>query len=114
MPPEIPPVIAKVYDLLLWLMGQVPKFPRSHRFVLGDRVQHLVLDVLELLIEAAYSREKAALLRRANLQLEKLRYLIRVSKDLQFLSLRRYEFAAAQLDEVGRMVGGWLRQQEER
>ena len=114
MPPDVPPVIAKLYDLILYLLEQIPKFPRSHRFVLGDRIQTLVLDVLDLLIEAAYTRDKADLLKRATLQLEKLRYLIRISKDLTFLSGRRYEFAAAQIDEIGRMVGGWMRQQQRR
>ena len=114
MPQQIPPVISKVYDLIIWLLKQVVKFPRSHRFVLGDRIQNLVLDILELLIEAAYTRNKTALLKRTGIQLEKLRYLIRISKDLEFLSLRRYEFVANQIDEVGRMVGGWLRQQEKR
>ena len=114
MPPDIPPVIAKLYDLILWLMEQVPKFPRSHRFVLGDRIQTLALDIQDLLIEAAYTRDKTAQLKRATLQLEKLRYLIRLSKDLNFLSIRRYEFVATHIDEIGRMVGGWLRQQEAR
>jgi len=108
----VPPVISRLYDLILWLLKQIPRFPRSHRFVLGDRIQVLVLEVLELLIEAAYTRDKAALLKRAGIQLEKLRYLIRISKDLEFLSLRHYEFVSGQMDEIGKMVGGWLRQQE--
>ena len=95
-------------------MKQLPNFPRSHRFVLGDRIENIVLEVLELLIEAAYTRDKAALLKRTSIQLEKLRYLIRISKDMTFISLRQYEFASKQIDEVGRMVGGWLRQQEGR
>ncbi len=114
MSPDVPPVISKVHDLMLWLMNQIPKFPRSHRFVLGDRIENMSLDVLELLIEGAYSRDKKGLLKRASIQLEKLRYLIRISKDLNFLSLKQYEFVAAQIDEIGRMVGGWLRQQEKR
>ncbi|MFH1567836.1 MAG: diversity-generating retroelement protein Avd [Gemmatimonadota bacterium] len=114
MPPEVPTAITKLYDLILWLLQQVPKFPRSHRFVLGERIEGLALDVLDLLIEAAYTREKRGLLRRAVLGLEKLRYLVRLSRDLSFLSSRRYEFAAGRIDEIGRMVGGWLRQQERR
>jgi len=107
---DVPPVISKVYDLILWLLNRIPKFPRSHRFVLGDRIESIALEMLELLIEAAYTRDKAALLKRAGIQLEKLRYLIRISKDLKFLSLRQYKFVSAQIDEVGRMVGGWLNQ----
>ena len=29
--------------------------------------------------------------------------------DLQILDLRRYEHAARHLDEIGRLVGGWLK-----
>ena len=82
MPPDVPPVVSKVYDLMLWLSPLVAKFPRSHRFVLGDRIQHLVLDILDLPIEAAYTRDKAGLLRRAAIQVEKLRYLMRAAKRL--------------------------------
>lgn len=79
MPPSVPTVIYKVYDLLMWLMERIAKFPRSHRFVLGDRMERLVLDVLELLIEAAYSRDKQDVLK------QKLRYLVRASKDCHCL-----------------------------
>ena len=112
MPLDVPPVISRVYDLTLWLLNCISKFPRSHRFVLGDRIETVALEVLELLIEAAYTRNKVALLKRAGIQLEKLRYLIRMSKDLRFLSVRQYAHVSEQIDEVGRMVGGWLRQQE--
>ena len=50
----VPVVITKHYNLLLWLMKQVPKFPRSHKFVLGDRIQNHALDILECLLEAAF------------------------------------------------------------
>lgn len=109
---DIPPVVTKVYDLNLWFMQQMPKFPRSHRFVLGDRIQTLSLDILENLIEAAYTRDKLSLLKRTGINIEKLRYLIRASHDLSFLSMRQYQFVAEQLDEIGRMIGGWQRQQQ--
>ena len=52
MPPEVPVVVVKVYDLILWLLNQIPKFPRSYRFVLGDRIESLIL---ELLIEVSWA-----------------------------------------------------------
>ena len=85
------------------------KFPRSQKFVLGDRIETIALDVLERLIEATYSRARENLLIQANLGIEKLRYLFRISSELHYLDLRRYEHAARALDEVGRMVGGWLK-----
>ena len=32
---SLPVVVTKAYDLLLWIINHVGKFPRSHRFVLG-------------------------------------------------------------------------------
>lgn len=110
--PALPAIVTKAYDLLLWLVNHVGKFPRSHRFVLGERIETAMLDVLMLLVEAAYAREKVASLQRANLELEKLRILIRLGKDLGFTSVKQYEYVAEQLVTLGQQIGGWLRQQK--
>lgn len=55
--------ITKLYDLLLWMIPKLEKFPRSQKFLLGERIETLMLDILERLIEAAYSRSKTAPLR---------------------------------------------------
>ena len=101
------PILEKMYQCVLWLVPTVDKFPRAQKFLIGDRIQTAALDVLENLIEAAYSRDKLSILNRVNLQLEKLRYLFRLAYDLRMMDMRRYEFAARALDEIGRMVGGW-------
>ena len=36
-PGNLPAAVTKAYDVLLWLINHVGKFPRSHRFVLGDQ-----------------------------------------------------------------------------
>lgn len=100
-------MLEKMFQFLLWLIPAVEKFPRAQKFLLGDRIQTAALDVMEHLIEAAFSHDKLAILNRANLQLEKLRCLFRLAFELKLMDLRRYEFAARALDEVGRMVGGW-------
>ena len=55
--------ITKLYDLLLWMIPKLEKFPRNQKFLLGERIETLMLDILERLIEAAYSRSKTAPLR---------------------------------------------------
>jgi hypothetical protein len=98
-----------MYRLLLWLIPTLEKFPRSQKFLLGDRLQSEALAVLDSLIAATYTREREAHLRAANLGLEKMRFGVRLAKDLRHLDLRAYEHAARMIDEVGRMIGGWLR-----
>ncbi len=55
-------VITKTYDLILWSCNHTSRFPRQHRFVLGERLQRNLYDLLETLIRAKYQRERAALL----------------------------------------------------
>lgn len=104
--------LSKAYDLTKWMAERVARFPKSHHYTVGQRLVNTLLDVQELLIEAHYSREKRMLLRRVNLQLERLRVLVRLAKDLQCLAISQYEYAAREIDLTGRLVGGWLRQQE--
>jgi hypothetical protein len=107
------PALEKAYRYILWLIPTLEKFPRSQRFLLGDRIEATALDMLEGLIEATYTRDRARLLDRVNLRIEKLRFLMRLSMDLRYLDLDRYEYVANTLDEIGRLVGGWRKRQDE-
>jgi hypothetical protein len=76
-------VITKTYDLILWSCHHTTKFPRNHRFVLGERIERNLYDFLELLIRAKYTKDRVAILEQANLVLEVLRFQMRLAKDLQ-------------------------------
>lgn len=105
--------VTKAYDILKWLLPLISKLPRSHKFTLGDRITNLGLDVLMLLVEANYTRDKVELLRQANRRLEQMRYLLRLCKDLELFSLKRYGFVSQQINELGSQIGGWLKYQQE-
>jgi hypothetical protein len=103
--------ITKTYDLLKWLMPAVSKFPKDKRYTLGLRIEDKSLIILELLIKANYSKNKLDLLKTANLEIEILRYLLRLSYELKFINLKSYEYSSQQTNEIGRLVGGWVSQQ---
>jgi hypothetical protein len=103
-------VIDKAYELVLWSCRHIANFPRSHRFTLGERMERRLYDVLELLLKAKYSGQKAGLLRQANMELELLRFQFRLAKDLKCFTLKRYEHGVRAVNEIGQMVGGWLKQ----
>ena len=50
-------VITKTYDLILWSCHHTSKFPRNHRFVLGERIERNLYDLLETLLRAKYTRQ---------------------------------------------------------
>ena len=106
---QIGPALEAMNVFLRWLIPTVEKVPRSQKFLLGDRMQTAALDVLERLIEATYARDRTAALKAANLGLEKLRHLFRLADDLRHIDPRRYEYAAREIDTVGRLVGAWIK-----
>jgi hypothetical protein len=103
------PAVEAHFQFLMWLVPAVEKFPRTQKFLLGDRIQTTALDVLECLIEATYTRDRKGQLARANLGIEKLRFLFRLAAELHYLDRRRYQHAARVLDEIGRLIGGWAK-----
>ena len=78
-------VITKTYDLILWSCIHTSRFPRNHRFVLGERIERNLYNLLETLIRAKYTKNRQRLLEEANLSLEILRFQMRLAKDLQCL-----------------------------
>jgi hypothetical protein len=81
-------VITKTYDLILWSCNHTSKFPRNHRFVLGERIERNLYNLLEILIAAKYTKQRQRLLEDANLTLEVLRFQMRLAK------INSYAFAA--------------------
>ena len=69
----------------------------------------MLIEVLELLVEAAFSQMKQDALKRANLRLEVVRHLWRLAHELQIIPTRQCEHGARLMDERSRQVGGWLR-----
>jgi hypothetical protein len=99
----------KWYDLTGWVLDRVESFPKNQRFIFGQRLANHMVDVMEVLVEASYTRDKTGLLNTANRQMEVLRWLLRLCHARQLLTQRQYLHASGLLVECGRMCGGWLR-----
>ena len=101
-----PQAVQACHELLLWMIPQLDKFPRSRRYTLGLRLENGLLMVLENLIEATYSQQKQAVLRSANRQLEVNRHLWRLAYELHIVSAKSYEHGAKLMNDIGRQIGG--------
>lgn len=92
-------ILTLTYDFLLYLIPQLSKYPRDQKFVLGDRIETLTLDILDDFIIAYYSKEKLERLREANLKL---------------LSNQKYGVISEKINEIGGTVGNWIKSIEKR
>ncbi|WP_437989817.1 diversity-generating retroelement protein Avd [Sorangium sp. So ce145] len=108
--PAAAPVIAvRMESLLAWLAERVAQFPRDHRFTVGDRLLHACLDITEHLVEASYRRDKRTDLAAASRGLVRARILMRLAHALRCVSEAQHLQFARESDEIGEMLGGWLR-----
>jgi four helix bundle protein len=101
-------IYQKTYDFMLWLHPVVNKFPKSERFVLGQQIENKTIDFIRLMIIANTEREKSSVLQRSSVELDELRILIRLAKDLHFINIKQYGVAAEKLNEIGRLLSGWI------
>lgn len=106
-------VLTKIYDFWKLILPLAGKFPRQYKFVLGDRIQHLSSELMERVVEAYFTsgniENKRSMIQNANLKVELLRRYLRLSHDLGMLSFSTLERLQRQVDEIGRMLGGWLK-----
>ena len=103
------PIIVKTYNLTRWYIDKLAKIPRNHRYTLGEKIQNSLLNLLLLLNDTIYTKEKRPLQIEANKEIERLRLLTRLLKDLSILSEDNYRFISTSLNEIGKMLGGWMR-----
>ena len=106
--------VERAHELIRWLFPVVSKFPRDFKFTIGDHLQQGCLTVLRNLVRATYSREKVAYLDEANQELEVVRHLVRLSRELELLPEKHYEQASKLLYNVGVEIGGWAKDQRKR
>ncbi len=85
--------------------------PKNDRFTIYERSENLILDVVELLIEAGYvaRNNKVTILEHASVKLNTLRLLIRLMKESSTFDTKKYVTLQTIIDEIGRQLGGWIR-----
>lgn len=74
-----------------------------------QRIENTTLNVLQSIIQANHESNKSDALKHASIELEKLRILLRLSKELKFMSIQEYENFSQFTTEIGRMIGGWIK-----
>lgn len=106
---RLPQAVESCRSLLVWMVPVIEAFPRARKFTFGDRLVTALLDVLEALVEAAYSKRPGTPLARANRRLAVARLLWRTALDMKMVDPRRHRHAAELMVELGKQIGGWQR-----
>ncbi len=104
-------IYQKLYDLIIYAFPIINRFPKNQRFVLAQQIENSLLDAVKLVARANLQRDKRRTLYELDVQLDMTKLLIRIAHDLNLLSHRHYGQMAMRMKEIGRLLGGWRKQQ---
>ncbi|HOF42866.1 MAG TPA: diversity-generating retroelement protein Avd [Candidatus Moranbacteria bacterium] len=104
-------IFQKTYDFLLWLYPIINRIPKSHRLVLGRHLEELAISLLIFVVKAnkARGQSRKAFQLQISDELDCLRILVRLTKDLRFMSVKQYTTGAEKINEIGRMLSAWMK-----
>jgi len=102
-------IFKKAYELSLEVFRCTKLFPKSQRFLMANRLEELTIAILEKIVQANEAQIKLDILKELSALLERLRILIRLSKDLTYIDFKKYEVLSLGTNEIGRMLGGWIK-----
>jgi hypothetical protein len=105
------PIIEKLYAVYKQLVVCNTKLEKAHRYSLGESTEKSVLEILELLFFAqnAPKTHKTAYLIRAQALIDVLRIKLRLYLELKLVNETKVFQMQANLEETGRMLGGWTK-----
>ena len=94
----------------LW-HGFLPDLQKDSRYTIGAKIDSLFLETIELIIKASYSDkvEKLIFLKSASVKLDLLKFFLQIAWEIKSLDNKKYILLSERLDEIGKMLGGWIK-----
>jgi four helix bundle protein len=103
-------IFQKTYECTLWLYPIVNRIPQSHRLVLGRAIEERAISMVVAVVEANKKRGEERLVFQQSVSddLDVVRILLRLAKDLRFVSVGQYSAGVDKINEIGRMLSAWM------
>ncbi|MEA1929714.1 MAG: diversity-generating retroelement protein Avd [Patescibacteria group bacterium] len=105
------PIFKKVYDLYKTVHHIRASVPKQDRHTLWQRCEDTSLDIIEGILQATSMprTEKVPVLNKVSIKLNLLRIFARLSHDTKSIDVMKYTSLQEIMDEIGRMLGGWIK-----
>ena len=105
------PIIQSSYKFYLDLHNYQKNISKIKRYTLWKKCENSSLKILEMLIQAGYLNQKnrSNQLIKISAQIDILRIFLRLALDTKVFNQKKHIEFLTSLDEIGRMLGGWLR-----
>lgn len=103
------PVYKLGYDLLIAIYGRTKLFTREHKYTLGEKLKNETLELLISIYKANKSNKETRLqfIEDARQNIEVVRLLLRVTKDLKIIGIKGHVALNMQVEELSKQLSSW-------
>lgn len=120
-------IIRKYIDLAKLLNGYLSHFPRHEKFALSNQIRQRMYAVYGFITEGQKRYHKKTTLTNLDIAHEQLRMDLYLAHELGYFRFKdgrdhaetergreahRWQTASRLVDELGRMIGGWIKQEK--
>jgi hypothetical protein len=104
-------LVHKVFDFYKKIYLISLKIPKRDRFGIWLKIENICLEIIDCIIAASFENKiaKLPLLNSARIKTEILKKLIRIPYELNILEKRKYLNIEFELQEISKMVNGWIK-----
>lgn len=115
-------LLNKIKSMIILMNLHLRHFPRHEKYALSQEIRQLSYKIYTGVIEVAKRYQKKTALTKTDLCHEQLRMLVNLAFELGYYeykdgkrehsekeAFRRYTALSVLIDEVGKMLGGWIR-----
>jgi len=106
------PVYKSSYDLLVEIFRFTKEFSKEFKYTVGESLKKETIELLTLIYRANSRTDKHATLQDARERIEVIRLFIRLMKDLQQISVKRFVQVNQKVEEVSKQLTGWQKSQK--
>lgn len=103
----------KVEVMIEYAYAAMRQFPKVERHVLSAEIRQSLWTILRLVIVCNKKYYKKTTLQELDTEVDLLRAQVRMAVAFKYLDFSKYEHWAMLNDEIGRMVGGWIKSMRE-
>ena len=105
------PIYKAAYDLLKLAAEITRNFPRDFKRSIGEKVRDECVEIVTLIFKANVSTNKVPHIETLLERVQVIELLLRLSKDLRFISTKQYSSVIDITDQIGKQSTGWKKQQ---
>ncbi len=101
------PLYKASYDLFLEIFKFTKEFNKEYKYTIGETLKKETIELIMLVYRANIKKDKKEILKNAREKVEVIRLIIRLTKDLSQINIKKFVLLNKKIENVSRQLTGW-------